>query len=591
MIKPLLRTLAFAPLSFLLYGCVDDSYDISNADTTTRVNINDLVLPVNIEPVRLGDVIKIDEGSKIQSVNIDGTEFYALVESGSFKSDPISINGVKASPGHLEPTRETLHRLINTDAAGGKRAPSGEYVYPLKEIGNYFSYDAVNIDEAIVSLDMIETEPFNFGLKLEIEDPNSTIGSMEFTDLKIRAPKGLRLEGGRPSVGSYDPESGYWIIPSLTTQNNQTSIALTAVGVNCGQAKVKINPDRSLDFNSEFHIESGYVKVEPKSVTFLDEVTFVVNYDLDEFEIKKFSGRLRYDLEGIDLDPVHLTDIPDFLKGEETSISIANPQIYLQINNPMAEVPLKCRTGLKLTALRDGLSPLTFELDDPVEIGTNHGVDGPYNFVLAPNVSDSQLQIPEGFGSNLDKHRFSTLGQLLTTPEGWSVKGLPDGIDIDLVDAGIPEQEVNGFSIPNNLKAAEGRYELMAPLALNDGSHIIYSEVRDGWNDDDVDAITVNRLQLTAHAVNNCPVSVQLTVYPIDKEGNQVDATVKSNTLVANSETDLNIELTGEVRHLDGIRLVAVLKAGENGAALSPEQTLSLENIRVTVSGYYETDF
>jgi len=589
MIKPLLRTLAFVPLSFLLYGCVDDSYDLSNADTTTRVNINDLVLPVNIDPVRLGDVIDIDEGSKIQSVNIGGAEFYALVESGSFKSDPVSINGVQASPAPISPTRETLRRLIGSETKGGNRVPSGEFIYPIVEVGNYFSYDAVDIDEAIVSLEKIETEPFDFRLNLEIEDPNSTIASMAFTDLKIRSPKGLKLENGKPSVGTYDPATGEWRIPRVETQNNHTSISLRAIGIDCGQAGVKIRPDRSLDFNSEFHIESGYVDIEPKTSTFLDEVTFVITYDLSDFEIKTFSGEIRYNLEGIDLDPVRLADIPDFLKGEETSISIANPQIYLQINNPMAGVPLDCRTGLRLTTLRDGLSPLEYNLDVPIEIGHSLGVNGPYNFVLSP--SDKNLMIPEVFGSGLKWHRFSTLGSLLTTPAGWSVKGLPDEIEIDLVDAGIPRQNVNKFAIPATLSSAEGRYELIAPLALNDGSHIIYSEVRDGWNDDDVDAITVNRLKLMAHANNKCPVSVQLTVHPIDKEGNQIDAKVESNTLAANSETDLVIELTGEVRHLDGIRFEAVLEADKSGDALSPEQTLSLENIRVIVSGYYETEF
>ncbi len=131
----------------------------------------------------------------------------------------------------------------------------------------------------------------------------------------------------------------------------------------------------------------------------------------------------------------------------------------------------------------------------------------------------------------------------------------------------------------------------MAPLALNDGSHIIYSEVRDGWNDDEVDAITITRLELTAHAVNNCPVSIQLTAYALDKDGNQIDAKVESNTLAANAETDLVIALTGEVHHLDGIRFVAVLESGSTGEVLSPEQTLSLENIRAKITGYYEKEF
>lgn len=154
MMKSLLRTLAFLPASVILFGCVDDSYDLSNADTTTRVNINDLVLPVNIDPVKLGDVIDIDKDSKIQSVNIGGNEFYALIESGKFESKPISIDGVSAEPTPIEPTRETLRRLIEGSDAR-HRAPMGEFIFPIVEVGNYFSYDAINIDDAIVSLGYI----------------------------------------------------------------------------------------------------------------------------------------------------------------------------------------------------------------------------------------------------------------------------------------------------------------------------------------------------------------------------------------------------------------------------------------------------
>lgn len=585
MMKPLLRTLVFLPASVILFGCVDDSYDLSNADTTTRVNINDLVLPVNIDPVKLGDVIDIDKDSKIQSVNIGGNEFYALVESGKFESKPISIDGVSAAAKPIDPTRETLRRFIEgTDSR--HRVPMGEFIFPIVEVGNYFSYDAIDIDDAIVSLGYIETAPFEFRLNLEIEDPLTTIASMAFADMVIRSPKGLTAT---PSTGTYDPATGIWRISRVDAVKNHASIALIATGIDTKVAGVSIRPDRSLDFNSEFHIESGYVDIEPISTSFRDEVSFVITYDLSDFEVKSFSGEIRYALEGLDIAPVRLTDIPDFLKGEETSISIANPQIYLQINNPVAGVPLDCRTGLRLTTLRDGLSPLTYTLDSPVEIGHSLGETGPYNFVLSPSADD--LQIPDGFADGLKWQKFSTLGSLLTTPADWSVKGLPDEIEIDLVDAGVPTQKVNGFTLPHTLPAAEGRYELMAPLALNDGSHIIYSEVRDGWNDDEVDAITINRLELTAHAVNNCPVSIQLTAYAIDKDGNQIDAKVESNTLAANAETDLVIALTGEVRHLDGIRFVAVLESGSTGAVLSPEQTLSLENIRAKVTGYYEKEF
>lgn len=139
MIKSLHCYVATVPMLLLLTSCIDDNYDLSDVDTTSRINVNDLVLPVNIDPIRLGDVIEIDDESRIQVVNLNDKEFYALVQNGSFVSDPIEIDGVKAVPDPLNPTRETLERLIADNSSF--RAPSGEFIFPINEVGNYFSYN------------------------------------------------------------------------------------------------------------------------------------------------------------------------------------------------------------------------------------------------------------------------------------------------------------------------------------------------------------------------------------------------------------------------------------------------------------------
>ncbi|MDE6392815.1 MAG: hypothetical protein K2L59_06090 [Muribaculaceae bacterium] len=586
MIKPLYQSaVALAALS-LLTGCIDDSYDLSDVDTTTRVNINDLVIPVNIDPVTLGDVISIDPDSKIQTVSIGGKDFYALVQKGNFSSEPIAIAGVTASPTTVNPSHETLERLIDTGQSVSRRAPGESYIFPIREVGDYFSYSSLNVDDAIVSLSHVTTAPFRFTLDLEIDDPTSSIISMSFLDMVIRAPKGLDAE---PSVGTYDPASGYWRVPRVDVTGNHASAVLVATGIDTSAAGVVIRPDRTLDFNSEFHIESGYVDIVPSGGVFRNEAELTVYYGLDEFEIRDFDGEVRYSLDGIHIAPVSLADIPDFLKGDETEIAIANPQIYFSMNNPVAGIPLECSTGLRLTAGRIGAPDLVYDLDSPVKIGYAKGESGPYNFVLSP--SDSGLDVPSEFASGLEWCRFSSLGSLLKTPSGWSVRGLPDNISIDLVDAGIPVQRVSGFSIPAQLPAADGRYELLAPLALNDGSRIVYTDVRDGWNDEDLDAITITKLEVTAHAVNNCPVDIQLTLYPITTDGDVSGVRLESNTVKAGSETDLVISMTGEVRHLDGIRIVAVLEAGAGEEPLAPSQTLQLDDIRARVTGFYEKEF
>lgn len=572
---------ALFALPLIMVSCVDDNYDLSDIDTTTRISVNDLTIPVNIDPVTLGDVITFDENSKIQPVTIGGKEFYALSEKGSFGSDPITIAGVSATPSPLSPTHETLESLVGSSGKPA-RTRSTEYVkaYKLEEIGNDFSYNSIKIDDAIVKINSVTTDSFEFKLTLQVVDQSYHITDMVFSDMLIRAPKGLTCT---PSTGTYDPATGYWRVDRVQVQSSRAEIYLTATGVNFDQGGYGIRADRTLEFSSEFRIQSGVVTVTADGLVLPDQVDFYIYYGVDNLKVKTFTGDIKYDLEGISIAPVTLSDIPDFLQGDETNLELANPQLYLSINNPVGDVPLDCQTGFLFTAIRDNGTARTFRPDENVVIGHNYGVAGPYNFVLTPE--GNQITTPADFATNLKRIKFNSLGGLLAG------SGLPSQIRIDLENPCVPTQHVDKFAIPSTLPKVEGKYELLAPLALNDGSHIIYTETRSGWGGDDLDNLTVTALTLTAKAVNNCPVALELTIYPIDAEGNNINgAVIKSTRLEAGATSDLEITLEGEVKNLDGIRLQAVLDGG-GSEALAPSQTLSLTEIRAKVSGYYEKEF
>lgn len=583
--KELLMAFAFAlPAGILLPGCTDDNYDLSDIDTTSRIKVDNLTIPVNIDPIKLGDVIKLESESKFQSVEINGQEFYALVHDGSFKSEDISIAGVKATPTPISETRDPLYRIIG-EASSKRRAGETSFKFGIKNIGNQFSYNAFNIDEAIVKLDAITTEPFVFGISLEIIDDAHTISSMSFEDLVISVPKGLTAT---PSVGTYESSTGLWKIAQVDIQGNKISETLTVTGIDMVTAGITILPTRELDFHSQFIIESGIVDIVPNTLDFKDEVILAVNYKLSEFDVKTFSGEIQYSLEGLNIDPISLGAIPTFLQGDKTNLDIANPQIYIEINNPVAQVPLEASTGLTITALRTDCPALTFPLPSPIILQKGVSPTLKQKFVLSPSNKDLAK---EGYAWQ----SYPSLGSVLTTPntpEFNGIKGIPGSLNITLNNAGIPTQKVTNFALPNEFAKVSGDYEIIAPLALKDGSYIYYTEVRDGWYDDDLKDLTITALTITAHAVNNVPANIELTVYPLDINGNTINgAEIKSNIVKSESEGDLTIQLTGEIKDLDGIRIEAKIESSGNEEPLSSSQTLDLTDIRAKVSGYYDRKF
>ncbi len=53
------RVLAMPVLLLTLAGCIEEGYDLTDIDTTSRFMVNDLVIPVNLDAITLKSVIDI----------------------------------------------------------------------------------------------------------------------------------------------------------------------------------------------------------------------------------------------------------------------------------------------------------------------------------------------------------------------------------------------------------------------------------------------------------------------------------------------------------------------------------------------------
>ena len=172
------------------------------------------------------------------------------------------------------------------------------------------------------------------------------------------------------------------------------------------------------------------------------------------------------------------------------------------------------------------------------------------------------------------------------------MKGLPSRIDISVVSPQIPAQKVKDFSLGQNITGVSGRYELLAPMALKDGSVIVYSDTETGWGSEDLDAVTITKLSAAVEVTNTLPLKAELVAYPLDAEGKRIPGVeVKAQTIEAGSTAvPVTIEMTGEIRYLDGIVFQAVVYGADPDQTLAPSQTITLKNIRARVSGWYEKE-
>lgn len=565
-------------------GCIDNDYDLSDIDTTSEFKVTDLIIPVNIESVTLDDIFDIKEGDQIKEVTLNNETFYAVRESGTFASDPVNIPSFSTDAPHISPAALSFS-LPSAANLPAKSSSAGTVSLKLDNpVKKQVAYKAEAIDASILEITELFTDRFHISLTFSADPEVSSIASLELSDLMLELPKGLNVESILPG-GTYN--DGRLMIPSVELENGIATITLTASRINLQENGCSLdNKTHSLTLDTEVNIETASLNVSPGSdaaIAMPDHVSLDVEYGLTPLDVNAVSGKIRYLLEGdaLNIDPISLSEIPDFLAQEGTDLILNNPQIYLSVNNPVADEKLKYRTGLELTAYRENQSAESFSLDNGYfDIDCNKGTYGPYNFCLSPKIASAT---PEGY-SNPVHVPFSSLENIL------SGNGIPQSIGIELTEPQIYEQQVEGFQLGRNLNALEGNWEFLAPLALKNGSgsRIIYTKTKNGWNDEDVDAITIYTLELSMTVDSSLPLSAHISGYPLDKNGNRIPGvTITGADIPANAKDyAVTVRVDGTVTHLDGITFTATVEP-ESDTPLAPSQALTLNNIRIKVSGNY----
>lgn len=558
-------------------ACVDNKYDLSDIDTTTEIKVKDLTLPVNIDEIKLGDIISVEEDSEFKEITIGDQDqkVYAVNKSGSFASDNIEIPDFSAPA----PNVKGITLGFGSPSNRKTRAFSLEFDLQQPETTSV-NYSADNIDPAIVSVEAITTNPFEISVEFDASSVAS-LATFELKDLTLTLPKGLDIAKFIPEDITY--QDGILTIPSLKLDNNgKGEIKLEVIGIKDMSTNGYAIKNHSLSINEDITVSEAKLTVTlrenaaPGSVT---KVEIDVNFNFSDLMAETFSGEVQYSVNGINIDPVVIGDLPDFLAGNETDIVLANPQIYLNLNNPVGEYNLAYQTGLNIIPVRNGVDGSILTLDNNEMIKVNNG-NALTNLYLSPfEVKD----VRPDFASPAPIHyRFTSLSDAI------SGNGIPQQLKIELVNPEIPSQQVTGFRLGETLNGVEGKWEFFAPLAFKKGTASKITYTADGWNSEDVDAITITHLSISTKVSNTLPVDLSLSGYPIDVNGNRIPGTeLVPQTIQAGADRqEVVLQVTGTITKLDGFTFEIGIGAGSE-EALSPDQTITLKDIRAKVSGSY----
>ncbi len=554
-----------------LTACVDDNYDLTDIDTTSRFTVNNLTVPVNLSEIKIEDVVNLDDNENISKIMIDGNEVYAIKKGGSISTEDFSISGIHVQAPYINPTQVGMNLpslppiAVNLPPVELNLPEIPEQTYDIK---------LQNVDKALLALNNVKTvNPINVEVELSIPSSLMSGNSVSFQNLDIKLPWGLITDNQ-----NYNKNTGVFHIDNIPVNaNGKAVISFTADGIELGDKGILEN--HNLNINGNVGIESGKIVFNLTNVNIDANFNLDINYKVSSFDVKSFSGDIDYQMGDINIAPIYLSGLPDFLDSPETEIRIADPEINISINNPVGQYGLQGKGIISLTSNFNN-GETTFAESEVFNIV---GEEANLKFVNSPSSDTNEIG-------------FYNLSNILTNE---NAGGLPNSITVNLEDIRFYGHAVD-FPIGRNFGKANGDYDFTAPLGFDSPSTVVYETTENGWGSEDLKDVNIQLLRLKAKCTTNLPVAVKLNVVPVDDNGNPIAVKeIKSlviNPKSSNEQVEFELEAIDEqhpISAFDGVRFRAIISQDDenNTQAIGPDLNITLSEIRATVDGYYETDF
>jgi hypothetical protein len=550
-----------------LTSCIDKDYDLSDIDTNARFSVNDLVIPINLDEIELDGILDLKDNSKIKK---DG-DGYAFFEEGDFTSNSIVVKSFTTS-GSKYQTSKSVRLISDNPSASPKRASVNRLTLAHADIKNStaINISTADVDSSIISIDGIDTE-MDINITLLFGGLTSYIKKVDIKDLEVQLLKGLY--NMKTNIGRYDPETGMLDIGDIqtTTEHNlELNLHITKVDAK----KIGITKEKGVYYlNDSVSVISGQIVVYQDQIkgstlpvlpTYVD---YTLSADISPCIVKSFSGRIKYNIAGINIDPINLTDIPDILSQKGTNIILENPQIYISVNNPLYQYyKLYAQTGLMIKGNETCQTTNGAIVLDQAE----------NLFVLSPyNPSTTKYK-----GYNNAHHvMLPNLGEVL------SGNKIPTQVDIKLLSPMIPEQNVTSFLLGETIPPVKGKWMLYAPLNLTTSSTIKYSKTWDNWQDKDLDGLTVEKAQISATITSDVPLTLDVSFTLLGRKG---EMSGKASLAADTKDKVIVIPLTGtSVSEIYGLTIDVTTRGG---GLISPSQKMIVKNLSAKVTGHYDRE-
>lgn len=622
--------------SLMLVGCsTDDSIDVGEVDTLLGVGTDGFSIPAgNSDPISLINLFEIDGSDCIDTIQGGNYQFFKKdegIEETKVKIDPVSID--------LDNSKiQTVKFALDVKGLYGSRGSQSakrRAAQSFHQTISTFNFTENNLTGAIRELKVAEVDKVPFQLRISFSDGLKGL-LKHFSGMSLELPEFFGIEENKVQVQNGGVTKDIAVangVISLTEINTSTDLILNGniVKIDFTMPEKTSNDGKNYKRKLKFHASPNYkndqAKVEMNGYIYIDVnydedkdlqytsttdpafIAFMSGKTNDDFQIvstftiggnsaspkmnlRDVSGRFFPDID-LSIDPVDITDIPDFLTKDEVNIDLDDIMLELGVKSTL---PVVGKVNAKLT-------PYIKNVAQPSILVKNITIAKEADSkVLISRKDDRSIAGYSDYHWNGDPDGSGDVGKLLSN--------IPDKIDFECEASA---DSTNFYTIYLNRNyTIEPSYEIKAPLALKGNSCIVYDDSADGWNEDlkdnDIDLDGETFLMVEGDIINNTPLDLEIDTPTPMGVGETNITVVKVQMLDANdgnintlsiksrktTKLRLKITTTGDgLKELDGIKYAVKAKAASDGT-VEPlngrTHTIQLKDLVATIKGKVTID-
>ena len=549
---------------------VDETYDLDKDFDMTITVGGDLTVPgSSTEKIVLGDLLDLEENSVIRVNNASGD--YFLVQEGDRNYTNVNVPKVDIN---------MMGKFTGVNVSGS--------VPPLSNGSNNetkiaFDKDiTINVSKNDVTSDIKDIT----GAETYCEDTY-----LKFTksgvDFNARLDEGYRLIfpdylevesneiAGKAAgnkmilnkVGGLEIDEDTKIYFQITGVNFKDE---NGNGVNDAKFKYNDNDNSSITLGGVVKL-NGSIFVSAKGSNG-GKINLGADIYSESMIFNSVTGKVDPKVD-IQIDPIIIDGLPDFLSDNNVVLDLTDPRIYITLTNPS---PVSVDVNATLKSYKNNISQGTAALE---------------NINIPKNCEDYTIcvnQIKEG--QNVKKDT------LFVKVENMSdlIKNIPDRIELTNVVTSVVPEEVT-IDLDRNYRIITD-YKVDTPLQFGPDTRIEYTENMDGW-DADLEDMEFDRVEASMNVINEIPLGVRMTAKAIDVDGNvlenvkvDMDVEIKAGAIGAPTEQNVKFTLTtddGKIAGLDGIEIsvVASVDNSVSDVTLNENQTMQFTEIKLKLIG------